>query len=223
MKQFRARIDKERHDTNVINMTSLLSTSLRQCASYGISGGSPLYCTLYHRGVKTYEINTSSRPGSMATITRDGTVVASIEWSNVTLLPDVSLQVSNVQDYGRKTLKWKINGGGLSCTAPDTGFNLAYHNGVAINAFSANKSALDIFDQGLDIQDVLVATWVMMEVIVRGRNPPTYLGGMLGEGPWGGSGGDGHQQVSGAEGDGEMEAEVVTGVGAEEAGNSYEQ
>ncbi|CAE6360162.1 unnamed protein product [Rhizoctonia solani] len=84
MKQFRARIDKERHDTNVINMTSPLSISLRQCASFGISGGSPLYCTLYHRRVKTYEISTSSRPVSMTTITRDVTVVASIEWSSVT-------------------------------------------------------------------------------------------------------------------------------------------
>ncbi|ELU39229.1 hypothetical protein AG1IA_06741 [Rhizoctonia solani AG-1 IA] len=46
------------------------------------------------------------------------------------------------------------------------------------------------------------ATWVMMEVIVRGRNPATYLGDMLGEGPWGGSSGDGHQEVSGAGGDG---------------------
>ncbi|KAF8666920.1 hypothetical protein RHS04_09383, partial [Rhizoctonia solani] len=51
---------------------------------FGISGGSPLYCTLYHQRVKTYKINTSSRPGSMTTITRDGAVVASIEWSNVT-------------------------------------------------------------------------------------------------------------------------------------------
>ncbi|GAB1525996.1 hypothetical protein RhiTH_009162 [Rhizoctonia solani] len=202
-------------------MTSPLSISLRQCASHGISGGSPLYCTLYHRGMKTYEINTSSRPGPITTITRDGTVVASIEWSNVTRTKSKVMieghtgilakafpkagKLTRSRIYkttGGKTLKWKINGGGLSCAAPDTGFNLAYHNGVAINTFSANKSALDIFDQGLDIQDVLVATWVMMEVIVRGRNPATYLGDMLGEGPWGGSSGDGHQEVSGAGGDG---------------------
>ncbi|KAG8737893.1 hypothetical protein FRC11_001760, partial [Ceratobasidium sp. 423] len=85
-----------------------------------------------------------------------------------------------------KTLKWKVNGSGLSCTSPDTGFNLAYHNGVAINAFSMNTSTLDIFDEALDIQDMIVATWVMMEVIIRGRNPTTSLDNMLGEGAWGG-------------------------------------
>ncbi|KDN41397.1 hypothetical protein RSAG8_07512, partial [Rhizoctonia solani AG-8 WAC10335] len=192
----------------------------------GISGGSPLYCILYRGGVKVYEINSSSRPGSATTIIRDGTVIASIEWSTIsrtiskvtieghTGMLDRTLPKAGKLTRSRiyktmngKTLKWKVNGPGLSCVAPDTGFNLAYHNGAAINAFSRNTSMLEIFDEGLDIQDVLVATWVMMEVIIRGRDPATSLGNMLGEGAWGGlSNGHGHggyKAGSGTGGDGD--------------------
>ncbi|CAE6509876.1 unnamed protein product [Rhizoctonia solani] len=176
---------------------------------FGISGGSPLRCAFYRRGEKIYDISTSSQPRSTTTIIRDGTVIASIEWSAVSRTKSKVVIEGHTGTLDRtfpkagrwtrsriyktingKTLKWKINGSCLCCVAPDTGFNLAFHNGVAINAFSVNTSTLDIFDEGLDIQDMLVATWVMMEVIIRGRNPTASpLGDMLGEGPWGGNGG----------------------------------
>ncbi|CAE6464470.1 unnamed protein product [Rhizoctonia solani] len=143
--------------------------------TFGISGGSPLRCALYHEGVKAYEINTSSRPGSTTTITRNGVVVAYIEWSNIsrtrskvmiegcTGMLDKTFPKARKLARSRiyktmngKTLKWKVNQTGLSCTSPDTGFNLAYHNGVAINAFSVHTSMLDIFNEGLDIQDALI-------------------------------------------------------------------
>ncbi|KAH7330656.1 hypothetical protein B0J17DRAFT_159435 [Rhizoctonia solani] len=164
---------------------------------------------------------TSSRPGSTTTIIRDGISIASIEWSTIsrtkskvtieghTGILDKTLPRAGKLTRSRiyktmngKTLKWKVNGSGLSCIAPDTGFNLAYHNGMAINAFSRNKSMLDVFDEGLDIQDVLIATWVMMEVIIRGRNPTTSFGNMLGEGAWGGGGDISGDGGSGAGGDG---------------------
>lgn len=42
------------------------------------------------------------------------------------------------------------------CISPDTGFNLAHHDGALISPFNNATSMLDIFEEGRDVQDALV-------------------------------------------------------------------
>ncbi|KAH7330740.1 hypothetical protein B0J17DRAFT_709858 [Rhizoctonia solani] len=72
-----------------------------------------------------------------------------------------------------KVLKWKIDGAGTLCITPDSNTQLAQYNGVSMTRAIESREAsnLEIFDDGQDIQDAIIVTWVIMETMTRGQNP----------------------------------------------------
>ncbi|KAF8599230.1 hypothetical protein BDV93DRAFT_609355 [Ceratobasidium sp. AG-I] len=169
-------------------------------------------------------VYTSVYAGSNTAVVLDGVPVATIEWkksilnskftmgSKSGLLKDILPKASRFSrsrvftTSDGKRLKWK-NGTGLSCVCPDTGLNLAIHNGAPISPSEPKSSVLEIFESGRDMRDALVVTWVIMETLLRGRSPAANRGinrrGRAGGTSGGGDGGGGWYSGDGGGGCGD--------------------
>ncbi|CAE6537683.1 unnamed protein product [Rhizoctonia solani] len=164
---------------------------------FGIRGTSPIHCTLHKNSTAAYDVTTSFCSPSVTSVIRDGTVIAKIEWSKIgrwrskvtiegqagvldNILPRTGMftQSREYRSIKGKVLKWKVGGISTLCIAPDTNTNLAHYNGVPITRSikSRETSILEVFDGAQDIQDAIVVTWAIMEIMARGRNPASTPG-----------------------------------------------
>ncbi|KAG8678784.1 hypothetical protein FRC08_017513, partial [Ceratobasidium sp. 394] len=125
-------------------------------------------------GEVLYEVSTESNVfrGSVTTISRQGAVIARIEWHGFGtdyltfegrtgplkhLFPKSRL-LSNSRIYTTQngvSFKWKF-GGELYCVSSDTGLNIATYYHINFGALRGKKSTLDISEGSEGLMDSLV-------------------------------------------------------------------